>query len=224
MIFPQNSSATAEGGYAFVVEYEALGYVKDEDADKIDYDDLLKEMKEGGKKANEERKKAGLETIELLGWAAKPHYDKEKKILYWAKELEVAGADQHTLNYDIRVLGRKGLLNIQAVSGMAQLDSVNSHIADVVSMVSFNEGSRYTDFDSNTDEVAAWTIGGLVAGKVLAKVGFFAILLKYLKLIIAGVVLAGGAIWRFITGRRKQKEMAYEPQAPAETGPENPAA
>ena len=37
------------------------------------------------------------------------------------------------------------------------------------------------DFDSKIDNVAAWTIGGLVAGKVLAKAGFFAIILKFIK-------------------------------------------
>jgi uncharacterized membrane-anchored protein len=81
-------------------------------------------------------------------------------------------------------------------------------------MVNFTEGNRYSDFDSSTDNVAAWTIGGLVAGKVLAKAGLFAVILKFLKFIIAGVVLAGGAIWRFISGRSKKKEeeMQYQPE------------
>ena len=105
---------------------------------------------------------------------------------------------------------------------MDQLDSVNAHINDVLAMVNFTEGNRYSDFDSSTDNVAAWTIGGLVAGKVLAKVGFFAVILKFLKFIIAGVVLAGGAIWRFVTGRRKKKEeeaqYQYQPEVvPVET-------
>jgi hypothetical protein len=43
---------------------------------------------------------------------------------------------------------------------------------------------------------------------VLAKVGFFAIILKYLKLILLGIVAAGGAIWRRITGRRKTQDDA----------------
>jgi uncharacterized membrane-anchored protein len=70
----------------------------------------------------------------------------------------------------------------------------------------FNEGSRYADFDSNIDEVAAWTIGGLVAGKILAKVGIFAVLAKFGKVIILGLIAAGGFIWRLITGRRKKNE------------------
>jgi uncharacterized membrane-anchored protein len=76
----------------------------------------------------------------------------------------------------------------------------------VLSMVEFSNGNRYADFNSNTDKVAAWTIGGLVAGKVLAKVGFFALFLKYIKLIIIAVGGGAAAVWRFITGRRKKEE------------------
>jgi uncharacterized membrane-anchored protein len=93
-------------------------------------------------------------------------------------------------------------------------------------MVNFNEGHKYSDFDSKTDKVAAWTIGGLVAGKILAKVGLWAVLAKSLKFIIAGIVLGGGAIWRFISGRKKkQEEFVYEPQPrPDNTGTTDPPA
>lgn len=212
MIVPADQPASM-CSYAFIVEFDDIGYVKDHDADKIDYDDLLKDIKESQAKANEERKRLGMETMELVGWASKPYYDKGKKVLHWAKEYKVEGKDDNTLNYDIRVLGRKGVLNLQAVSEMSSLDSVKAHINDVLGMVSFNDGHKYSDFDSNTDKIAAWTIGGLVAGKILAKAGLWAILGKFLKFIIIGVVAAGGAIWRFITGRKKQTdEMVYQPQ------------
>jgi uncharacterized membrane-anchored protein len=141
-----------------------------------------------------------------VGWAAKPFYDKQRKLLYWAKEFKVQDAEENTLNYDIRILGRKGVLVLQAVSGISQLDSVNNNIDNILGMVSFNKGSRYQDFDSNVDDVAAWTIGGLVAGKVLAKAGIIALVLKNIKLIILALAGFGGAIWRFITGRKKKQE------------------
>jgi uncharacterized membrane-anchored protein len=213
VLFPANSGATDAGGYAFIVKFEDIGYVKDNDADKINYDDLLKDLKEGSAEDNKEREKMNLFTMDLIGWAAKPYYDKEKKVLHWAKEFSIPGVEEHTLNYDVRILGRKGVLTLQAVSSMDQLDSVNNHVEEVLGMVTFNEGNRYTDFDSKTDNIAAWTIGGLVAGKVLAKVGFFAIILKFLKFIILGIAVAGGAIWRFITGKKKkEEEFVYQPQ------------
>jgi uncharacterized membrane-anchored protein len=212
MIVPADQAAVM-CNYAFVVEYDDIGYVKDHDADKINYDDLLKDIKKGQEDANRERKKLGMETMELVGWASKPYYDKERKVLHWAKEFKVEGAEENTLNYDIRVLGRKGVLNLQAVSGISSLDSVKAHINDVLGMVAFNDGHKYSDFNSSTDKIAAWTIGGLVAGKILAKAGLWVVIAKFFKFIIAGIVLIGGAIWRFITGRKKQNdEMVYQPQ------------
>jgi len=210
MIFPESSTATMLN-YAFIIEYEAMGYVKDDDADDINYDDLLKQIKEDEIKANEERTKLGMTTMNIIGWASKPFYDKQSKILHWAKEFKVEGDDENTLNYDVRILGRKGVLVLQAVSGMDVLDSVKKNINPIVSMVSFNSGNKYSDFDSKTDDVAAWTIGGLVAGKVLAKVGFFAIILKYLKLILLGLAALGGGIFKFFKGRKKKEDHVYEP-------------
>lgn len=202
------------GSYAYIVSYENIGYVKDGDASDINYDDLLKDLKEGNVEENKERRKLGISTLNLVGWASRPYYDKDKKVLHWAKEYSVPGDEDNTLNYDVRVLGRKGVLTLQAVATMDQLDSVNAHVNDVLAMAAFTEGNKYSDFDSGSDNVAAWTIGGLVAGKVLAKVGFFAVLLKFGKFIFLGIALAGGAIWRFITGKKKKKaeeEYVYEP-------------
>lgn len=205
MILPADMAATI-ADYAFIVEYNAMGYVKDTDADDINYNDLLKELKEETKEANEERRKAGIATMDLVGWAANPYYDKERKLLYWAKEFSVQDAEENTLNYDIRILGRKGVLVLQAIAGMSQLDSVKKNSNTVLNMVTFNNGNRYQDFDSNVDDVAAWTIGGLVAGKVLAKVGILALVLKNIKLVILAIGGLGGAAWRFLSGRKKKEE------------------
>lgn len=208
--------------YAYVVTYEGMGYVKDGEAADMDYDALLKQLKEGNVEENKERARLGLDQLHLVGWAARPYYDKDKKVLHWAKEYSIEGSEDNTLNYDIRVLGRKGVLIMQAVSTMGSLDSVNAHMDDVLAIGSFTEGNRYSDFDSGTDNVAAWTVGTLVAGKLAAKVGLFAVLAKFAKFIFLGIALAGGAIWRFITGRKKkEEEYVYEP-APAPSNDQTP--
>ncbi len=204
MLVPANSAASV-ADYAFIVEYQDMGYVKDDDANEINYDDLLMQLKEESAEANEERRREGIAAMDLMGWASKPYYDKTKNVLHWAKEYRVDGDEENTLNYDVRVLGRKGVLVLQAVSGMAQLDSVKQNIDPLLNAVTFTKGNAYADFDSKTDDVAAWTIGGLVAGKVLAKVGFFAVIMKFLKFIILGVAAAGGAIWKWFKGRRKEE-------------------
>ncbi len=225
LLFPANGGATVGDSYAFIIYYEALGHVKDKDADDINYDDMLNDLKESQVEANKLRKAAGLETLDLVGWASKPFYDKEKKLLHWAKEIKVETEEEHTLNYDIRILGRKGVLTLQALSYMSMLDTVKQDIPKVLDMVSFTPGNTYADFDSKTDDIAAWTIGGLVAGKVLAKAGILALILKNIKLVIIGVVALGGGIWKWVTSRRRRKEeeLAYE-TAPAETNDNPPTA
>jgi len=203
-LVPDGKGVTHNNSWMFVISYQGDGYVKDDDAGDIDYDDLLKTMKEDVAAENEERKKGGYSEVELIGWASKPYYDNTLKVLHWAKELEFGHDKNHTLNYDLRVLGRKGMYNISAVAGINQLAEVKASIPGIIKSVEFNDGNKYLDFDADTDTVAAWTIGGLVAGKVLAKVGFFAILAKFGKFIVIGVIAAFAGIKKFLFGNKDQ--------------------
>ena len=81
------------------------------------------------------------------------------------------------------------------------MGEVKKSIDGVLSSVEYNEGNRYADFNPSIDKVAAWGIGGLVAGKVLAKVGLFAILAKFGKIILLAITGAGAAIWKGIKSK-----------------------
>lgn len=209
MLFPEDfgpmdiDTAT----YAFNITWDEMGFVKDDDADDINYDDLLKNIQKDAVETNKERQKGGYEPINIVGWASTPFYDKDKKVLHWAKEIRFGEDPGSTLNYDVRVLGRNGVLSMNAIGNMVQLPQVKAAIPAIISSVAYNEGKRYSDFSASSgDKIAALTIGGLVAGKVLAKVGIFAILAKFGKLIIVALLAGGSAVWRFITGRRKESE------------------
>ncbi len=197
MIIPENIGLTNERSWAFIITYDEMGFVKDDDADEVDYDELLKEMQSDAASANKERVEQGYESIAIIGWAAKPYYDSEKKVLHWAKEIKFGENDGTTLNYNVRILGRKGVLVLNAVASMMELPEVQQNIEPVLASFSYADGNTYADFNPSMDEVAAWTIGGLVAGKVLAKVGILALLLKNIKLI--GLALAGlaTAAWKW---------------------------
>ncbi|MEO8066189.1 MAG: DUF2167 domain-containing protein [Flavobacteriales bacterium] len=206
MIFPESDGVLSEGGFAFVVSYEEMGFVEDDDADDIDYDEMMAGFKKEDITDNQQRATINFPPVYTIGWAAPPFYDKEKKVLHWAKELQFGdSAEMNTLNYNVRVLGRKGVLQLNAVSTMDELDNVKANIPGVLAMAQFNDGFRYDQFDDNTDQVAALTVGGLVAGKVLAKVGLFAFFGKFIKVIVLAVVAGGAAIWRFLSGRKKKE-------------------
>ncbi len=201
MLFPANGSPM-ENSYAFVLTYDTSGYVKDDDADKIDYDQMLKDMQKDEVEENKDRAAKGYRAINMVGWASKPFYDKTNKVLHWAKNLHFEGDEINTLNYEVRILGRKGILSMNAVATMNELDSVKKDIDKVLAIPSFTDGNAYKDFDSKTDNVAAWTIGGLVAGKVLLKVGFWGIIVKFFaaawKFILIGLAAVWGAIKKFL--------------------------
>jgi uncharacterized membrane-anchored protein len=108
----------------------------------------------------------------LVGWAERPHYDKASHKLYWAKELQSEGEAQHGLNYHIRVLGREGVLVLNAVAGIGQLDQIRAEMRQVTSFTNFTTGNRYADFNGRTDKVAGYGIAALVAG--IAAAGSFA--------------------------------------------------
>jgi uncharacterized membrane-anchored protein len=192
LLLPAGKSPLDQGTWAVVIDFEDSGYVKDDDASKINYDDLLKDMKASSVESNKAREKAGYPTVELIGWATKPHYDAAAKKIYWAKDLQFGGDPEHTLNYFIRVLGRKGVLNLNVVGSMDQLAEIEKATPTILAAVDFTDGNRYADFTAGTDKVATYGLAGLIAGGVLAKTGvlkgLIAALLAGKKFVIIGVI------------------------------------
>lgn len=206
MIFPSEANEYIPTTWAIEITYEEDGHVKDDDAKDINYDDLLKQIQEETEKINPERKKLGYATYEMLGWASDPYYDEQAKKLHWAKRLLFEGDSLETLNYNIRILGRKGVLVLNAIGGMDQLPEIKSNINNLLAAVNYTEGNRYQDFDESVDKVAAYGIGGLIAGGILAKTGLLAkiglIFAKFAKIIIAGAAVAIGGIVKFFSGKK----------------------
>lgn len=197
MVVPAGESLENPDSWAIVISFSEDGYVSDGDADEIDYDDLLSQLKEGNRQANEALKGQGFPTLELVGWAVPPRYDKQNKVLHWAKQLKTPESDEDTLNYDVRVLGRRGVLVLNGVAGMSRVADVEAATPGIVSMVQFNDGHRYADFNEATDKksdysLAGLVLGGAVAAKLAAKAGLLAkigaILLAGKKFVVIGLI------------------------------------
>ncbi len=206
LLVPEKLGVLGVKRWVFEISFEEMGYVKDDDADDIDYDDLLKDLQKDITEGNPERVKEGYDPITLVGWASVPFYDKDKKVLHWAKEVRFGDDSLSTLNYNLRILGRKGVYVLNAIASMSDLPEVKANIGKVLNSVTFEDGNKYADFDPGVDEVAAWTIGGLVAGKILAKAGIFAVLAKFAKVIVLAIIAGATALWKFITGRRRKED------------------
>lgn len=219
MIIPTRFKPLEAASWGAVVTYQDVGYVSDKDAREIDYQKLLEQLRESEGESNTRRKEAGYPTIHLAGWAEKPSYDPARHVVIWAQDLAIGGGDAHSLNYDIRLLNRQGVLSLNVISSMADLQDVRAAAGSIAQAAVFDPGSTYADH-AKGDKVAEFGVAGLVAaGLGLAaakKFGLLAILLIVLKkgfvFIVAG--FASVAAWfRKMTGGGK-KTVSAKSSAP----------
>ncbi len=217
------------------VRYTEEGYVKDDEAEKMDAEEILTAIKEGTEEANKERVKRGFKALNLLGWSEPPHYVKEQHHLVWGIKGHTDGDDDDTINFNTRVLGRKGFVSLNLIDGAKTIEASKPSVATLLTATTFKPGARYADFDSKTDKIAEYGLAALVAGGagaaalklvkigLLAKFGakLLAILLAAKKAIILGL-LALVAMFKKLFGAKQPEPLpasiAVE-QKPTEGGP-----
>lgn len=187
LIFPDTASPMNCGNtFVITLSYEESGYIEDDDAEDIDYDEILEGLVEDQKAANVERLANDMTAMNLVGWAQPPYYDATAKKLHWATEYALDDYEENVLNYDVKILGRKGMLNMSVLGDISVLPLIKENIGSFINSTEFQPGYKYAEFNPDLDDVAAYGIGGLIAGKVLAKAGFFALILKFWKVIAIG--------------------------------------
>ncbi len=212
MVFAAGATPFDEDSWGAVVSYEDTGYVSDADARKTDYDKVLKQLREGEDQDNEARRKDGFSEIHLVGWAQPPTYDAAHHSLVWARDLHFGDQKEDTLNYDLRVLGRRGVLSLNVVSSMNQTRQIGQAADALQQVTAFDPGSRYADYKQGVDKRAEYGLAGLVlagAGLVVAKkAGLLVVALLFLKKGIAVIVAGGAALWAGLKRRFAKKKPA----------------
>lgn len=198
MILPTGHTPFSDRAWAATFSYQADGYVSDDDAAKINYDSLMRDLQKDARDSNSWRRQEGYPEVEIVGWADKPVYLSADHKMYWAKELKFGDSTVNTLNYDIRVLGRRGVLVVGFIAEMDQLGQIKQAAPAVLKLASFDEGARYADYVEGVDKKAAYGLAGLVAGGLIAKkTGLLAAALLFGKKFFAVIIaaLAGAGAW-----------------------------
>lgn len=183
----------ADEAWFAIFHFDASGYLKDDE--KLDPDALLKSMKDSDQGANDERKRLGMPPLYTDGWHVTPHYDLNTRRLEWATRLRTEDGQQ-TVNYTIRILGRRGVMRATLVSSPQTLESDIKDFKASLASYDFVAGERYAEFVAG-DRVAEYGLAALVLGgaaAVATKTGFGKAIGKFL---IVGVVAAGGALLAF---------------------------
>ncbi len=189
--------------------YSGIGYVKDND--KLDADDLLASIREGTEASNKERKQKGWDLMHVAGWRFQPKYDKAVNNLEWAIIGENETSHEQSVNYNTRLLGRHGVMEVVVVASPEDFDGAIADFKRVLPGYEYKAGERYAEFREG-DHVAAYGLAALVTGgaaAVAAKKGLFgaigAFLASMWKLVVAGVV-AVGAWFRRLFSRKSERE------------------
>ncbi|HYF33859.1 MAG TPA: DUF2167 domain-containing protein [Prosthecobacter sp.] len=202
---------TTEGlGHWIIFEFDESGYVKDDEKDKLDADELLKVRKEGQEAANAKRREAGMEELHVLGWAVPPRFNDQTKNLEWA--LRIGSTSGESINYETRLLGRYGVTEVTLVCSPEEMNGLLGDYQAIMSSFEYVDGERYAQFDSSKDKIAKYGLTGLVAGTgafAAAKMGLFAKLGgllakmgKFVIVLVVGVLAGLKALFSKLFGRR----------------------
>jgi uncharacterized membrane-anchored protein len=198
-------SADEKQSWEVVIDYEAAGYVKDDE--KIDADALIKSFREGATEQNKQREAHGFPPLTVGEWTEAPRYDRATHRLIWA--LPAISTRGTTINYNTRVLGRRGYVSLDLLSSPETIGADKPIAGTLLAATTFKQGARYEDFNAKTDKVAEYGLMGLILGgagiAAVAKGGLFAGLLKILvaggKFIAAGAIALFAGLKRIFTGK-----------------------
>lgn len=183
-----------------VFEFNETGYIKDDEKSSLDADAMLKSIRSGTERSNEERRSRGWSTINVVGWYQAPKYNDRTNNLEWATRLESDG--KPLLNYNTRLLGRRGVMRVTLVADPSKMTEIMPDFNRLMAGFSYSEGEKYAEFKSG-DKVAEYGLAALVVGgasAVAVKSGLF----KSLWKILVAVALGAAAFVRKIFGKKSE--------------------
>lgn len=203
------------GEWFVVFEFNEVGYVKDDEKDSLDAEAILKSIREGNEAANEERRKRGWSTLDIMGWERPPKYDENTHNLEWA--IRGKSNDGLVVNYNTRLLGRGGVMEASLVVEPEHLVATLPAFKGLLGSYSYKSGHRYAEFKSG-DKIAQYGLAALVAGgtaAAAAKSGLLSNLIaKLWKLIVVAAIAVASMFKKIFGFFRRDKGHASEAPHP----------
>ena len=205
--------------FLIALKYEDTGYVEDKDADKIDAKAILESYQEGTEANNDNRKERGLAPIHVTGWEQEPKYDAKHHVVTWSLQGN-DDKDGKFVNYNTRVLTRKGVLSVNLMCSNEDLAASKPKAEQMVTKVAFADGERYEDYKQG-DKISTGGLVALIAGGALLakKTGIIAFLYVMLKpMLVFFKVLGAKAIALVAAALYGLKNMIFGKKKSAEEG------
>ena len=192
-----------------ILEFEEIGYVKDDEKKELDADKLIASYKQGSESMNEARQERGTPPIRIVGWHVAPNYNDITKNLEWSVEAESGG--EKFVNYNVRLLGRKGVTKVTLIEDRTHVDATLPLFREILRSHQYSGGESYAEYRQG-DRIAQYGLGALVLGgaaAAAAKFGLFAPLILFIKKAwkVVAAAVVGAVMWikNWITGRNKNE-------------------
>jgi len=197
--------------WSVIFEFSNIGFVKDDEKDKLDADKLLQAIKAGNDEGNKERQRNGNPPLIIVGWEQEPKYDPVTHHLTWA--IRATSEGRAILNYNTRLLGRKGVMEVVLICEPEEFSKTLPVFSGLLNHHKFLSGETYAEYKPG-DKIAKYGLGALVLGGgavAAAKLGLLGPVLLFLKkgwkLVVAAVVAIAAGIKKLlnkITGNRSE--------------------
>jgi uncharacterized membrane-anchored protein len=100
-----------------ILGFSDVGYVRDDEKDSLDADNMLASILQGTEEQNKERKRRGWGAISVVGWLQTPHYDEFTHNLEWSLTCREEEENKTVGNPYTRFLGRRGVMTVSFVAG-----------------------------------------------------------------------------------------------------------
>jgi uncharacterized membrane-anchored protein len=226
-----------DADWLVTVRYTEDGYVKDDEAAKLDADAILGEIREGTEEANKERENRGFKALHVGGWSDPPRYERERHHMIWGIRAKTDDDPEDSVNFNTRILGRKGFVALNLMDSVQRIEASKPEAAILLAATHYKTGARYEDFNQKTDKVAEYGLAALVLGGAglgalkLVKIGLLAkfsakilaLLIAFKKIIIVALLGVAAFVRRLWAGRKARTEAASAgsaaEQPAAEGGP-----
>ena len=80
----------------------------------------------------------------MLGWSEPPRYERAPHHLVWGIKGHTEGDDDDTVNFNTRVLGRKGFVSLNLIDGAKTIDASKPSVAALLAATSLQDRARAT--------------------------------------------------------------------------------
>jgi uncharacterized membrane-anchored protein len=129
--------------------------------------EIVAALKQGNSETNQARRKAGRETLDLLGWREKPSYDPKTFRLAWSVDTQESGG-RHNTNRFWLLLTRRGVLTIELVTEEPRYAAARQSAGNLLQNLGISEQETY----DNPDDSSWMTVTFAVCAALLPVLGF----------------------------------------------------